>query len=232
MNFTNSSQKKSWIFSQESLNACKARAVTGSFSSRGRVQKFASGFHQARENDSSSPLPTTMTKTSSAPPTIPFTPIRSLTPEVRTGVLSVRDQETLVQFHAHQIQTLVGPYALLKELRRSQKVLSTAIVLFRRFFLSNSVAEFNPRKMATAAAFLAAKLEEERVEVRPPLRMLFSFRSSFRHGRRDCWWSPPDNRYPTANRTCHCICKIHEGSQKSWSNLSRCVISSCKYGHF
>ena len=71
-----------------------------------------------------------------------------------------------MQFHAHQIQTLVGPYALLPELRRSQKVLSTAIILFRRFFLSNSVVEFNPRKIATASAFFAAKLEEEKIEVR------------------------------------------------------------------
>ena len=117
-------------------------------------------------------------------------------------MLSVRDQETLVQFHAHQIQTLVGPHALVTELRRSQKVLSTAVVLFRRFFLSNSVIEFNPRKIATAAAFLAAKLEEERVEV--------SFRGPFlfRHGRQ-CLLGV------TTNRTFWCICTNQLPPKKS-----------------
>ena len=160
MNFSSSSQRKSWIFSQDSLYACKQQAVAGSAATRGRVQKFASGFHSQWKRSTGS--------VANQPPA---------TTERTSSMLSVRDQETLVQFHAHQIQTLVGPHALVTELRRSQKVLSTAVVLFRRFFLSNSVIEFNPRKIATAAAFLAAKLEEERVEV--------SFRGPFlfRHGR-------------------------------------------------
>ena len=147
MNFAVSSQRKSWIFSQESLDSCREKAVVGQLgppSRQLRPQKFASGFH-GRRNKSQVEKSTTMHK--------------------KNSILSVRDQETLVQFHAHQIQSLVGPYALLPELRRSQKVLSTAIVLFRRFFLSNSVVEFNPRKIATAAAFFAAKVEEEKIEV-------------------------------------------------------------------
>ena len=152
MNFAKSSQRKSWIFSQESIDACRERAVAGSQASSPssgplpRLQKFASGFHNR---------PSETPRVGSCPATT----------ETRRLLLSVRNQETLVQFHAHQIQTLVGPYALLPELRRSQKVLSTAIILFRRFFLSNSVVEFNPRKIATAAAFFAAKLEEEKIEV-------------------------------------------------------------------
>lgn len=164
MNFARSTQRKSWIFSQESIDACREKAVAGSpaSSSSGgsspRAQKFASGFH-SRQVDSPSPIPT----------------------EIQQPLLSVRNQETLVQFHAHQIQTLVGPYALLPELRRSQKVLSTAIILFRRFFLSNSVVDFNPRKIATAAAFFGAKIEEEKIEV----SLRFRLRGS--HGRRVCW---------------------------------------------
>ena len=147
MNFSKSSQRKSWIFSQETITACRERALGGERikSSRRRPQKFASGYH-ARTVD----MPQTKASTPS---------------ESKNPILSVRDQETLVQFHAHQIQSLVGPYALLPELRRSQKVLSTAIILFRRFFLSNSVVVFNPRKIATAAAFFAAKVEEEKIEV-------------------------------------------------------------------
>lgn len=160
MNFAVSTQRKSWIFSEESIAACRSKAVAGSSRSGVRVQKFASGFHATY-----------------GPATTNTTP----SPETRRTPLSIRDQETLVQFHAHQIQTLVGPYALLPELRRSQKVLSTAVILFRRFFLSNSVVEFNPRKMATAAAFFAAKIEEEKIEVSPcfsrVMVSLFRFRS-------------------------------------------------------
>ena len=163
MNFANSSQRKSWLFDKESIHACREKALSGSKALSPRqpcVQKFASGFHarqrDIRRGESSEPKP-------------------------NRRLLSVRDQEILVQFHAHQIQALVGPHALLPELRRSQKVLSTAIILFRRFFLSNSVVEFNPRKIATAAAFFAAKLEEEKVEVRFP----FSFRVFAMVA--DCW---------------------------------------------
>lgn len=63
------------------------------------------------------------------------------------------------------MQTLVGPTALLPELRTSVTVLSTAIMLFRRFYLSNSILYFNPRKMAAACALFAAKSEEEKIEV-------------------------------------------------------------------
>lgn len=155
MNFYASSQRKSWIFDKESIDDCREKAVSGSRtqSSRNpRVQNFASGFN-VRHRDTRQ--------------------VDSSVPTTSRSILSSRDQETLVQFHAHQIQTLVGPYALLPELRRSQKVLSTATILFRRFFLSNSVVEFNPRKIATAASFFAAKLEEEKVEVSCRFRSFF-----------------------------------------------------------
>lgn len=71
----------------------------------------------------------------------------------------------MIHFHAHQIQSLVGPGALLAELRTNSTVLSTAIMLFRRFYLSNSIIEVSPRKMAVASAFFAAKVEDQKVEV-------------------------------------------------------------------
>jgi hypothetical protein len=160
MNFATSSQRKSWIFSEESLAACRDKASRGSNDGAhsSRVQKFASGFHARQVVDTCGNADTSCTNVSSA----------TTKTDTKGPILSIRDQETLVQFHAHQIQTLVGPYALLPELRRSQKVLSTAIALFRRFFLSNSVIECNPRKIAAAAALFAAKSEEEKIEVRSP----------------------------------------------------------------
>jgi glycerol kinase len=109
----------------------------------GRVRKFASGFHRRFQQE----LPS----------------IEDLVP--CTGEISMRDQETLVQFHAHQIQFIIGPNAMLNDLRTSETVLATAITFFRRFYLSNSVVEVHPRRIAAACAFFAAKVEEEKVEV-------------------------------------------------------------------
>jgi hypothetical protein len=95
----------------------------------------------------------------------------------------------------------VGPYALLPELRRSQKVLSTAIVFFRRFFLSNSVIECNPRKIAAAAALFAAKAEEEKIEVRSESSSKISISSSNHRPVRRNWWIERLCKYPTNGKS-------------------------------
>jgi Cyclin, N-terminal domain len=165
MEFVGSTQEKSWMFSEESIADCRRRAAVinnTSSSQRSwlplptaqRVRKFASGFHRGHhssENDTQQQQQRQQHSTNTPQPT-----------SVR---LSTSDQETLVRFHAHQIQTLVGPSALLTDLRTSQTVLSTAIMFFRRFYLSNSIVDHNPRKMATACAFFASKCEDEKVEV-------------------------------------------------------------------
>lgn len=147
MEFEHSTQARSWMFDGSSLAVCRERAVGGAAESRttknrlSQVRKFASGFHRTHVN---------LSDTSTPPPS-------DITPS---------EQEVLVQFHAHQIQTLVGPAALLSDLRTSETVLSTAIMFFRRFYLSNSIIEISPRKIAVACAFFASKAEEERIEVR------------------------------------------------------------------
>ena len=145
MDFDRSSQAKSWLFDEQSLQACRAHSTAPHEVDVRKprvttVRKFASGFHR-----------------SSSYPKIcnPCT----------TDLLDPEEQEGLIRFHAHQMQTLVGPTAILPELRTSVTVLSTAIMLFRRFYLSNSILYFNPRKMAAACAFFAAKSEEEKIEV-------------------------------------------------------------------
>ena len=122
------------------MEACRQRAVC-SCNQKG-VRNYASGYQHVERRP-------------------------KLTP---AGALTAADQESLVQFHSHQFQTLVGPTALLPELRTSVAVLSTAVMLFRRFYLSNSVLDFHPRKLAAACALFAAKVEEEKIEVSEPLR--------------------------------------------------------------
>jgi Cyclin, N-terminal domain len=148
MDFACSTQAKSWIFSADALMACRQRALAteaskSTISLVGRVRKFASGFHRRYQQE----LPC----------------IEALVP--CSDEISLRDQETLVQFHAHQIQFIIGPNAMLNDLRTSETVLATAITFFRRFYLSNSVVEVHPRRIAAACAFFAAKVEEEKVEV-------------------------------------------------------------------
>ena len=166
MDYHRSTQARSWTFDEDSLSACKQRAVAATAGKtlsnvgiaqaikdpNNGVQKFASGFHQrCRELKSAD------------------SSMEYMQPNISAG-----DHELLVQFHAHQIQTLIGPTAIMRELRTSETVLSTAIIFFRRFYLSNTVLLFHPRNIAVACAFLAAKVEEERVQVRKPCRNLRS----------------------------------------------------------
>lgn len=140
------------MFDQASLEACRRKAISVDFSvsgvgeqpmlSRPRPRKFASGFHHVHKSSHGYELP----------------------PE-KEDSLSTSEQELLVRFHAHQIQSLVGPAALLPGLYTSETVVLTAVALFRRFYLSNSVVEVNPRKVAVASAFLASKVEEERIDI-------------------------------------------------------------------
>lgn len=153
MDYNRSSQARLWMFDEISLASCKQRAVLGEENngyssipvltkkSTDGIRKFASGFHHRL---------------------LTFPGISNAS---STSIFSTNDQNLLVQFHAHQIQTMVGPSAIFNALRTSETVLSTAITFFRRFYLSNSMLETNPRTIAAACAFLAAKVEEERVDV-------------------------------------------------------------------
>lgn len=133
------------MFDEASLRECKrAASLVRSNSDSIKARNFACGFHRnqvgkrdlyERADDSQS------------------FPLHS----IATG-----DQDTLVHFHAHQIQRLVGPNAVFPALKRSASSLSTAIMLFRRFYLSNSVIEFHPRDIAAASALLAIKVDCER----------------------------------------------------------------------
>jgi hypothetical protein len=146
MQYCTSSQAKSWIFSSESLAECKRRALTFSNDRRvkktsvNHVRKFASGFHKRVD-------------------------FKTYAEQSVSSTILTSDQDTIIQFHAHHIQFLIGPNAILHDLQRSERALSTAIIFFRRFYLSNSIIEISPRKIAVACAFFAAKVEEERVEV-------------------------------------------------------------------
>jgi len=155
LDFDMSSQSKCWMYDEASLNECREQACdnnnTQQHSTRGtgrgspRVRKFACGYYN-RKKSASTTTTTTTTATLSDP----------------SCTISQHDQEILVHFHAHQIQKLIGPNAVFPLLKRGSSVLSTAIMLFRKFYLSNSVIEFHPRNIAAASALLAVKTDCER----------------------------------------------------------------------
>ena len=74
------------------------------------------------------------------------------------------EEATLVQFYAPKLSSLVGPSPVLPKLcKRNSKVTATAALLYRRFFLSNSVLYYDPKAVLVAAAFLASKTEDAMV---------------------------------------------------------------------
>ncbi|KAL9180387.1 hypothetical protein ACHAXT_008357 [Thalassiosira profunda] len=75
-------------------------------------------------------------------------------------LLTPSDEASLVTFYCSKIPLLVGPHAMLSSCRRAAKVAATACLLFRRFYLSNSVMAHDPKCMLAAAAFLATKVED------------------------------------------------------------------------
>jgi hypothetical protein len=166
LDFEMSSQAKCWMYDESSLNECRDQACdnnnTQQHSTRGtgrgspRVRKFACGYYNRKKSASTN---TTLTTTDPS------------------STISQHDQETLVHFHAHQIQKLIGPNAVFPLLKRGSSVLSTAIMLFKRFYLSNSVINFHPRNIAAASALLAVKTDCER---NIPVSSLHHSSSSYR----------------------------------------------------
>ncbi|KAL7492851.1 hypothetical protein ACHAWX_000275 [Stephanocyclus meneghinianus] len=80
--------------------------------------------------------------------------------------LNPTDECLLLSFYASKIPNMIGPRATLPRCVRAPKVAATACLLFKRFYLSNSVMMFDPKCMSVAAAFLASKVEDCMLDVR------------------------------------------------------------------
>lgn len=82
------------------------------------------------------------------------------------ALLNPKDEASLLSFYCSKIPLLIGPHATLARCKRDAKVAATASLLFRRFYLSNSVMMHDPKTILAAAAFLAAKVEDCMLDVR------------------------------------------------------------------
>jgi len=82
-----------------------------------------------------------------------------------SNLVSSEEEQALIQFYAGKLPSVIGPNATIPRLRRDVKVLATAALLFRRFFLSNSVLAHDPKCIMVASAFLGSKVEDATVDV-------------------------------------------------------------------
>lgn len=95
-----------------------------------------------------------------------YGPTKTSSARGSNALLSPSDETALLSFYCSKIPLLIGPHAMLPRCKRDAKVSATASLLFRRFYLSNSVMMHDPKTMLAAAAFLAAKVEDCMLDVR------------------------------------------------------------------
>ena len=160
--FSHSTQLQQWIYTPQLLELCRQKAnrlarqyLCTEPALNQPVFDFARGFSDTDEGIEHGPA------------------------ENRTGdpFLTPIEEGRLVDFYAAKLPSLIGPLAQLPKLRREVKVSATAALLFRRFYLSNSVMLFDPKAIMVASAFLASKVEDAMSPVRamPGLLLTIDF---------------------------------------------------------
>lgn len=146
--YGDSSQQKDWIFSPQMLEKCRKRANQEArlYLSKGEKSSFAPWFKFAcgysKNPDAQMDLDAPEMTSSGHP------------------YISPEEEQLLISFYVAKVPSLIGPFAQNPYLRREVKVTATAALLFRRFFLSNSVMLHDPKHILVSAAFMATKVED------------------------------------------------------------------------
>ena len=173
MNFIESSHEKNWLYGkEENLKELRQRANqlgirsliqhkksllesgTKEDAANFPVQSFAHGYLQKRKQ-SGSAMEVDNNDEDEGDKS-----------DDKDNFLNPDEELLLIEFFTSKLAELIGPDATMNRLKRDIKVTSTAAILVRRFFCSNSVMCFDPKAMMVAAAFLASKVEDATVDVR------------------------------------------------------------------
>ena len=80
--------------------------------------------------------------------------------------ITPQQEMILIDFYGSKISSMIGPNAEIKRLRRESKVVATAAMIYRRFYLSNSVMLYDPKIIMVASTFLACKIEDVTCDIR------------------------------------------------------------------
>ena len=168
MDYENSTHVKSWTFTPQQLKQLRARANQESLQ-----------FIETQEQQSSSDAATGGAQGNSESLVIAksfakdykntnndATPMEVETPATDSSILTPEEETTLIDFYSSKLLTLIGPSATHPKLKRDIKVASTASLLLKRFYLSNSITLFDPKTIMVASAFLASKVEDATCDVR------------------------------------------------------------------
>lgn len=153
-----SSQLKSWIFTPESLELCRARA--------NRVARKKLGDPAANNNNNNTPPSVECFARDFDASKFPDDQDEGPLEIKGNPFLNPEEEALLVSFYASKLPTLMGPMAQVSRLRRESKIPATAAIFLRRFFLSNSVMVFDPKAIMVASAFLASKVEDAMTDIR------------------------------------------------------------------
>ncbi|OQS04713.1 cyclin-H, partial [Thraustotheca clavata] len=81
-------------------------------------------------------------------------------PPNELNLLTQEEEKLVLNFYQVQVQD-----SCTRLFRTSDKVKSAAVVLFKRFYLSNSVMEFHPKFIAPTVIYVAGKVEEQYISV-------------------------------------------------------------------
>ncbi|KDO35545.1 hypothetical protein SPRG_00391 [Saprolegnia parasitica CBS 223.65] len=81
-------------------------------------------------------------------------------PPNELALLTLAEEALVLNFYQIQVQD-----SCTRLFRTSDKVKSAAVVLFKRFYLSNSVMEFHPKYIAPTVIYVAGKVEEQYISV-------------------------------------------------------------------
>ncbi len=167
MDYENSTHVKSWTFTPQQLEQLRSRANQEAlqFIEKQEQQSSSDAATGAQGNSESLVIAIAQsfakdykhTNNDTAPMEEPATDSSILTPE---------EESTLIDFYSSKLLTLIGPSATHPKLKRDIKVASTASLLLKRFYLSNSITLFDPKTIMVASAFLASKVEDATCDVR------------------------------------------------------------------
>ena len=149
-----SSQIKAWLFSEEDLNLCRARANRVS-------RKYLAQKKKKKEEEAATSTTTTSstdTTNNNNPPVECFAKNYHKKKDEYSKeddgpwqttdgheYLTPDEESLLVSFYTSKLPSLIGPMAQVPRLRRESKVPATAAMLLRRFYLSNSVMIHDPK---------------------------------------------------------------------------------------
>ena len=167
MDYENSTHVKSWTFTPQQLEQLRARANQEAlkFIEKEEQQSSSDAATGAQGNSESLVIAKSFAKDYKNTNN-DDTPMELEEPATDSSILTPEEESTLIDFYSSKLLTLIGPSATHPKLKRDIKVASTASLLLKRFYLSNSITLFDPKTIMVASAFLASKVEDATCDVR------------------------------------------------------------------